>query len=567
MKVKALFSILLLTFFPKLNLPVNFVYIDSQQYDQPGAGVVLPGEPIPGSSTKQDVDQQATINRYFEIELREDDTVAITDRFINMPNYSSWTYHGPADVEWLNLAGGTRYVINGSNVTFYNVIGELSVSFRSRHHSNRQGDVVTFGAGPWASDPFNVTASVYFPTWYRLTSATPAGYGVNTGNLQWTFSNIKSVTINAYFNQTGGQRPRFDLPVDYQNRAIGLGANFARAFNTRTTSLLDHELPNYTSNGYILLYTGEEIADPIDRDCRLGYNCYDGHDGYDFDDLCPNQSPCTNRSAVYPAANGEITRAGWLDNIAGCQIEINHDNGWTTRYAHLEDDESGNHTCPGILQESGQVTRLTRIGTIGDSGTGADGTHLHFVVRHNGIVVDPSGWDPDPPATPDPWQVQSGETSHPMWMHSIRTTRIAPIQTNTAIPSQYYNVIVNVPPSYHSNELVFTLAELPALHLPGNLINTGHSFSLNAVDSNGNVIHQLNRQLNITVDFGSEELEGIQPRSLSLYTWNMSTETWTPIQTSVDLSRTRAVANVNHLSIFAFMGTKIQKVFLPIVIK
>ncbi|MCB0169345.1 MAG: M23 family metallopeptidase [Anaerolineae bacterium] len=564
---KGLLLILFLTIAQSLGSSVQTAYINNQQAIPPGAGVTLPGKPKPQSSVQQGVGQQAAITRHFDIELREDDTVAITDHFTNLPYYSFWTYYGPTDVEWLNLSGGTNYVKNGSDVTFYNVQGDLTVTYRSKQFSNRQSDEVTFGAGPWATDPFDVYINVYFPSWYQLTSATPSGYVANTGNLRWTFFNITSVTIEAYFNQTGGQRPQLDLPVDYKGRNESLGTEFARAFNTRTTVLFDHRFPNYTYDQKLLPYTGEEVPNPGGSgDCNLGKNCYDGHDAYDFDDRCPAQSPCTNRVAVYPAADGVIIQAGWLDDKLGCQIVIDHGNEWKTRYAHLQDLHK-NHTCTGILRWTGPVNRFVQIGIIGESGSGADGTHLHFVVRHNSVVVDPSGWEPNPQIFRDPWEKKSGEVSYPMWMNAIRTTRIAPLQTSTNIPSQYYDVMVNVPPWYYSSELVFTLAEFPVLHIPDTLISTGHSFSLNAVDNTNNFIHQLDQNLTITIDFNNEELQGIQSNTLSLYTWNNPSSSWVAIPTSINLSGKVATTQIDHLSLFALMGTKIYKTYLPLITK
>lgn len=155
----------------------------------------------------------------------------------------------------------------------------------------------------------------------------------------------------------------------------------------------------------------EERPDPEDVLCTFGYNCYDGHPGYDLDDICPPQAGCINPLAVYPAADGVILESeiGWIHDALGCQIAIDHGNHWKTIYAHLEDPEE-DRNCEGILRDSGTVTRFDLIGLIGCSGTGctapsgqSEPTHLHFEVSENGRAVDPAGWDP--PNVTDWWAV------------------------------------------------------------------------------------------------------------------------------------------------------------------
>lgn len=536
--------------------------------DLHGAGVILPEQPTPQGLIKPN-QALATILRYFDLELREDDTVAITDRLTNMPSYSTWTYYGPSDAEWLDISGGTSYTVDGSNVIFYNVQGEISVTYRSSMFASRQNDTVTLTAYPWATDPFDIYINIYFPTWYQLTTAQPSGYTVGTGHLQWYFSGITAVSLEAIFDNTGGQRPLLDLPVDYEGRSDGLGAGFAAAFRNRVTSLFDHRYPN-SKDGKMLPYIGIEFNDPPNVRCTFyiqgGFNCYDGHDAYDIDNRCPTQAPCSNPTAVFPATDGEIIQAGWLDNVGGCQIIIDHGNGWTTTYAHLRDSHN-NHSCDGILLASGQVNRFQQIGIIGESGSGADGTHLHFAVKNGSTVVDPSGWDPNPQEFPDPWTVQTGVTSYPMWMHSIRTTRAISPQTGGNMASQYYDIVVNVPPNYYANELVFNLTEVTFVETSNQLVSAGHSFSLSAMDSAGNSVHQLDDALGIEVRFSTEELGEIQPNSLSLYVWEQASNDWNKIPTVVDLNTMTATAEVSHLSLFALMGSNPNLVFLPIVAK
>jgi Peptidase family M23 len=104
---------------------------------------------------------------------------------------------------------------------------------------------------------------------------------------------------------------------------------------------------------------------------------------------------------VVAAAAGTV---GWMHNEQGgncCAMEIKHDDGWSTRYIHLNNDTQnpdGSYTddgqgwgfadgiVPGARVEAGQL-----IGWDGDSGN-AENTapHLHFELRDpNGVAVDP----------------------------------------------------------------------------------------------------------------------------------------------------------------------------------
>jgi murein DD-endopeptidase MepM/ murein hydrolase activator NlpD len=60
-------------------------------------------------------------------------------------------------------------------------------------------------------------------------------------------------------------------------------------------------------------------------------------------------------------------------------IEINHGNGYVTRYAH----NKRNLVVVGDKVEKGQP--IAEIGSTGRS----TGTHVHFEVMHNGENVDP----------------------------------------------------------------------------------------------------------------------------------------------------------------------------------
>jgi murein DD-endopeptidase MepM/ murein hydrolase activator NlpD len=72
--------------------------------------------------------------------------------------------------------------------------------------------------------------------------------------------------------------------------------------------------------------------------------------------------------------NKSIVQAGY-----GNYIEIDHGNGFITRYAHLEDIH---------VKYRQKITRGSIIATVGNSG-GSIAPHLHYEIIRNGITVDP----------------------------------------------------------------------------------------------------------------------------------------------------------------------------------
>ncbi|MFV0244492.1 MAG: DUF5930 domain-containing protein [Qingshengfaniella sp.] len=83
-------------------------------------------------------------------------------------------------------------------------------------------------------------------------------------------------------------------------------------------------------------------------------------------------------TTIKATADGVVTRAGWMSGY-GRIVEVQHEFGITTRYAHLSK----------INVKKGQrVSRGDKIGAMGNSGR-STGTHLHYEVRVDGTPVNP----------------------------------------------------------------------------------------------------------------------------------------------------------------------------------
>jgi len=94
------------------------------------------------------------------------------------------------------------------------------------------------------------------------------------------------------------------------------------------------------------------------------------HSGMDF------RAPIGMAAKV--TAPGIVTKAGWNGGY-GRMVEVDHGNGFATRYGHLSEID----VTVGQKLAAGDI-----IGKTGSSGR-STGPHLHYEVRHNGEAIDP----------------------------------------------------------------------------------------------------------------------------------------------------------------------------------
>jgi len=95
------------------------------------------------------------------------------------------------------------------------------------------------------------------------------------------------------------------------------------------------------------------------------------HDGLDF--------VAARGSDVLSVANGVVVFAG-TRNGYGNTIEIDHGNGYRTRYAHNE----SMLVEPGTQVSAGQL--IAKLGSTGRTST----PHVHFEVLQNGVALNPA---------------------------------------------------------------------------------------------------------------------------------------------------------------------------------
>jgi murein DD-endopeptidase MepM/ murein hydrolase activator NlpD len=82
---------------------------------------------------------------------------------------------------------------------------------------------------------------------------------------------------------------------------------------------------------------------------------------------------------VFAYLGGTVTTSSWPSK--GGYVVIEHPGGWRSQYMHLDKK----HVSVGQQVKEGQV-----IGTVGNDRSSFPLNHLHFQLRYNGGLVDPS---------------------------------------------------------------------------------------------------------------------------------------------------------------------------------
>jgi murein DD-endopeptidase MepM/ murein hydrolase activator NlpD len=95
------------------------------------------------------------------------------------------------------------------------------------------------------------------------------------------------------------------------------------------------------------------------------------HTGLDF--------ACKIGTPIFASGNGVVKATGTHESGYGLQVDIDHENSYVTKYAHL----SRIAVSPGQTVKRGDV-----IGYSGNTGL-STGPHLHYEIIHNGTKIDP----------------------------------------------------------------------------------------------------------------------------------------------------------------------------------
>ncbi|MFQ5634953.1 MAG: M23 family metallopeptidase [Gammaproteobacteria bacterium] len=175
----------------------------------------------------------------------------------------------------------------------------------------------------------------------------------------------------------GGPLEPVDAPKD------GQIADFFLDMKSMDKALHDQEQQLSILEGLLMTRKLNERVSPKGRPVRAGYiSSYFGHRADPFTGKDANHRGVDfagkRGSDVIAVAAGVVTYSGPRYGY-GNMVEVNHGNGYVTRYAHNEQ----NLVAPGDSVQPGQTIAL-----MGSSGR-ATGPNLHFEVRHRGRAVNP----------------------------------------------------------------------------------------------------------------------------------------------------------------------------------
>ncbi len=116
---------------------------------------------------------------------------------------------------------------------------------------------------------------------------------------------------------------------------------------------------------------------------NLGFYSYDPdwgcaiHDGVDM--------AAEQGTPLLAVADGTVVVSGWCDCGLGYYVEIDHGDGLHTIYGHMQSQP------PVTVGET--VTQGQEIGPLGSTGL-STGPHVHFMVRQDGVTMDPKNYLP-----------------------------------------------------------------------------------------------------------------------------------------------------------------------------
>jgi murein DD-endopeptidase MepM/ murein hydrolase activator NlpD len=170
-----------------------------------------------------------------------------------------------------------------------------------------------------------------------------------------------------------------EIDVDYGKQGIGgplVAPDPSTEFDTRVRELdeaLDHlEAMKMEARRYPIANPAPGVSVSsgfgIRRDPLLGTPAM--HAGIDFRGTVGSPARAT--------AKGTVVKAGWNGGY-GRMVEIDHGDGFTTRYAHLS---------KVLVNVGDKVDVGDIVGKVGSSGR-STGPHLHYEVRKNGDAINP----------------------------------------------------------------------------------------------------------------------------------------------------------------------------------
>jgi murein DD-endopeptidase MepM/ murein hydrolase activator NlpD len=341
--------------------------------------------------------------------------------------------------------------------------------------------------------------------------------------------------------------PFLDLPVSYRTFGLAALGNVGDRGLGRVNSWFDHSYPNHSENRNLTRWDGTIASLSAASPARIGESWYDGHGGTDFGWDVWNEP-------VYAAAPGTV-----IDTVTTCQVGqtscgnyfgnrvwIDHGNGYATVYAHLKTVAVTVGTV--IAGASAQP-----IGIMGNTGRSL-GTHLHFGLYYDrnadgqwtrDEAVDPYGWAG---SGTDPWSAPSRY----LWKNPLFSRQIVGIpmlnaaQGEDAVLFSPSGFVTATIPGGSNAPRVLELWDVPPSGDPAvEWHSTGLAFWLKGDGQSSTA--QFSQPIQITMAYRPKDMVHLDPNRLTLLEWNGRGRAWTPLETTVDMTRHRVSAETSAL--------------------
>lgn len=432
---------------------------------------------------------------------------------------------------------------------------------------------------------------------FRLTTLVGGTYTLAVAKAGYTFSPprrtislLRDVDEQNFLAFAGGGPDAFlDLPLPYDEAA---GTLLGLLRDTDEGGLIDawfdHDAPDYSKNGSILLWDGRRRQqDPYNT--PLGCyerRCYEGHDGVDFPYRDPNPATANifEPVMVRPSAAGLVAavvrscdkedrecNGGYGNEVilwhgverdssmSGMEVERDSsmggmENGYFTRYSHL--------ATVAVDEGGGQwLTPELALGEMGSTGNSL-GTHLHFgVYRDNGngswdgdkidLPIDPFGWAG---VEPDPWAASTdGAVSRWLWRFNPTTEAILLGSEGANLRDGVGNVTVRIPAGALAGQVRVELVTGAAVAPPTSPRRSlGRAFRLQVLDwlQGGNAPNAASaRPVELSVGFAGGATRHLDLEQLLLYHWQLEVG-WSPLPTVIDSEAQAVIAASNQFGDF-----------------
>lgn len=111
---------------------------------------------------------------------------------------------------------------------------------------------------------------------------------------------------------------------------------------------------------------------PVTGVMSRGFDPKIGHEAIDF--------AAAFGSPIRVTADG-VVKKFFNDEYLGLVVVISHDSGYETLYAHCKET---------LVKENQKVIQGETIALVGNSGKSSSGSHLHYEVRRDGKLIDPT---------------------------------------------------------------------------------------------------------------------------------------------------------------------------------